>query len=331
MVRRADGPGGTGPAMVTPEPAVTCPIDTLLETATVFHEGWWREAVAEAPHRLAVVEKGGRLLGAMPYQVRRRFGVSLIGQPGLSHVLGPVIDLPPGKANTNLRHGIEVTTQLIEQLPRHLHCFFRLHCAISESLAFNLAGFDSGVDFTVRIAPAAKPQLWAAMKDKTRNVLRRAEETYDVRDLEADDFVAFYDRSLRERQAMNFYGTSQMLSAIRAATFRGRGRCRAAFDRAGQPVAAVFTVWDRRSEYYLLSARSAAATAGAVSLLIWHALQHAAANGREFDLDGIHIQEGRSSNLLLLTGFGGRIAPRITVKNVSALGRMAMSVRQLRR
>lgn len=302
-----------------------CPIEALLATGTVFHESWWREAVTEAPAGLAVVERGGRILGAMPYQTRRRHGLVSIGQPGLSHVLGPVVEAAGGGAGNAIRRNIEITGELARQLPSHTHCFFRLHDGISESLGFNLAGFDNGADFTIRIAPAEERLLWGAMRDKTRNVVRRATDLHEVRDIGADAFIDLYGRNLAARQTANAYDPGMLRRALRAAVLRQRGRCLAAHDRSGEPMAAVFTVWDARSEYYLLSTRTSSSSAGAVSLLIWHALREAASNGRTFDLDGIHVHGENSPNLLLLTGFGGTIASRITVRHLSRLAGLARS------
>ena len=317
MMTGADASSGDVPA---------CPVERLFAGGTIFHEGWWRDAVTEAPHGVAVVERGGRILGAMPYQIRRRHGLISLGQPSLSHVLGPVIGPADGGASNVIRRGIEVTGELIRQLPGHTHCFFRLHHGISDSLAFNFAGFDNAADFTVRIAPADETTLWKAMRDKTRNVVRRAIDHHEVREIGAGVFVDLYGRNLAARQAANAYDPEVLRHALQAAIERRRGRCLAAFDRSGEPMAAIFTVWDADSEYYLLSTRTASSSAGAVSLLIWRAICHAAENGRSFDFDGVHIHGDRSPNLLLLTGFGGGIATRITVRHLSQLGRLARGV-----
>jgi hypothetical protein len=54
---------------------------------------------------------------------------------------------------------------------------------------------------------------------------------------------------------------------------------------------------------------------GAISLLIWTAIQHAAALGLTFNTDGLNSK----NNLLLLTGFGGVLKPRYFVSKTTEM------------
>ena len=295
-----------------PAPGVTL-------TPTIFHEPWWLERACNGDYREVKLEIGGRLVGRLPYLQSKVAGQTMLTMPSLTHVLGPAISTQAGPGSRISRE-IGVTTKLIDQLPKAAHTSFRLHGGTSNTLAFEAAGFVCGTQFTIELAPAPYEQLWKQMRDKTRNSIRRALDLLDVVELTGTtDFLDFYENNLRIKNSTNHYQRSATESIIVESLSRGVGRILAAVDTAGRYQAAIFTVWDHRSEYYLLSTRVADSMNGATSVLIWNAIQHAAQRGLCFDMDGIHVLDERMPNLLLLSGFGGSIVPRYTVRRASAI------------
>jgi hypothetical protein len=114
----------------------------------------------------------------------------------------------------------------------------------------------------------------------------------------------FYDKNMHGKSSTNHYDRSVCYNLIAECLRRGAGRILMATDLAGVNQAAVFTVGDHRTAYYFMSTRTLDSMNGATSLLIWTAIQHAAARGLTFDMDMLHVRNKRLSNLLLLTGFG---------------------------
>ena len=314
-ISAAEGAGRPPPAVPTPG---------------VFHEPWWLAIASDGGVREARVDSGGAVVGRLPYVVTRRAGVlSVVGMPALNHVLGPAV--APQFTGTNFprtTRQIAIVRELLAQLPRAAHVSFRLHPDTETTLPFDAAGFLSRVYFSVDIAPAAAAALWAGMRDKTRNVIRRAEERLCVTAI--DDparFLDFYADTLRARRVRNQYDRAIAGRLLAECIRRDAGRILMATDPAGTPHAAVATVWDRRRAYYFMSARTAGSMNGAVSLLIWTALRHAAARNLIFDMDGIHVGRDQLPNLLLATGFGGTVRPRFSVRRSAALLRVAQGFR----
>jgi hypothetical protein len=284
----------------------------------------------------AVVTRGGRVVGRMPYLASKKMlGLTVLGMPRMAHVLGPAF--APEFAGESLSHStkqLSITRELIAQLPKAVHVSFRLHGGMTHTLAFAEAGFASAVDFTVEIAPDTPEALWRAMRDKTRNVIRRAQERLtisEVADLEM--FLDFYDKNLHGKSSTNHYDRTVCYNLIAECLRRGAGRILMATDPAGKNQAAVFTVWDHRTAYYFMSTRTLDSMNGATSLLIWTAIQHAAARRLTFDMDMLHVRNKRLSNLLLLTGFGGTLKPRYWVQRtpeIIQLGRNLARLMKLR-
>lgn len=300
-----------------PEPAAR---PALLHVPTIFHEPWWLSAASGGTYEEVTVSSGGLVVGRLPYVRRRIAGQTILTMPAMTHVLGPALspDISGSKVQ-RLSREISLTAALIEQLPRAAHIWFRLHGGTRSTLAFEAAGFSNAANFTVEIQPASGDALWQNVRSKTRNIIRRAGDYYSIITLdEASHFLDFYDSNLRQRSLRNHYNQACCKKVIAACLQHDAGRILAAVNPAGKLEAAVFTVWDHHTEYYFMSTRVPQSLSGASSLLTWTALQEAAAKGRVFDADMIHVVDGKLPNLTLLTGYGGDLRPRYHVRRSSA-------------
>lgn len=291
-----------------------------LLTQTIFHEPWWLEIACDGSYCESVVSSGGIVVGRLPYRKSRLYGsIIVLDMPLLAHVLGPVV--APQFAGDNFPRSLKefaIVQELIAQLPRASHISFRLHGDTTNTLAFEAAGFTTSSSFTVEVAAASSDALWRQMRDKTRNVIRRASECLAVSEMyDADRFLKFYQDNLSSKGLKNEYSDRITSQLIKECLRRNTGRILIAVDAAGNIQAAIFTVWDRVREYYFMASRRLDAVNGATPLLIWNALQHASSNALIFDMDGIHVVGRNVPNLLLLTGFGGSIVPRFQVQRSS--------------
>jgi hypothetical protein len=297
-------------------PKAAQPRPATLPVATIFHEPWWLSAASDGAYEEAVFTADNRIIGRLPYLRQRKIGwQTALVMPTMTHSLGPSLplDLPGGERSRSLRR-FTICSALIAQLPQAGHIWFALHRRETETLAFEAAGFSTGVRFTMEIPPDTPDNLWRAMRDKTRNVIRRSQESLTTQTINDPSlFFDFYEENLRKRGRRNHYDRRMRTNVMAACLEHGRGRIRFAVDATGAPQSAIFTAWDDEAEYYLMSTRAPDSGNGATSLLIWAALQEAASRGRIFDLDGIDSQ----TNHLLLTGFGGALRPRYLVSRTS--------------
>jgi hypothetical protein len=297
-----------------------------LPAATIFHEPWWLAAASDGAYEETIYTAGNKVIGRLPYLRQRKIGwQTALVMPAMTHVLGPSLslDVNASDQSRSLRR-FTICAALIEQLPPAGHIWFALNRHETDSLAFEAAGFSTAVDFTLDIAPNTPEALWRGMRDKTRNVIRRAQERLAVQPIDSPAlFLDFYEENLRKRALRNRFDRRIRGNLMAECLERGRGRILFALDAKGDPQAAIFTAWDHEAEYYLMSTRAPESGNGAISLLIWTALQKAAACGRIFDLDGIDSR----TNHMLLTGFGGTVRPRYLVSRTSTTFQVAQSVK----
>ncbi len=312
-------------------PAAVPSFDPLVPT--VFHQHWWLDAASNGQYDEVNVMSGDRVVGRFPYILRRidRFR-TVCQMPELTHFLGPAVDDGNGAACNRAVKRNEITRALLEQMPVSSGFWHKMHLGVSDMLAFQERAYRVTVEFTYEVAPAPEAVLWSNMRDKTRNVIRRASEKFRVSEItDPAEFIWVYKTNLARAGSRNIYTDATINRVCREARRRDQGRIWAARDATGAVIAAIFCIWDSRVAYYLMSTRSPDAGNGAVSLLIWHALLACTSRGVMFDFDGV----GKPTNAHFFNGFGGRIVPRYIASRYAlthtAMDRMGERIETLAR
>lgn len=262
---------------------------------------------------------GGHVQGWLPYGTFRERGMTACGTPPLTRVLHPVLSVEGRKNESLNRRTLAIVSDLVAQLPSAHLTQFVLGPDCPDALAWQMNGFRARLLHTL-VIDTRQPgfDAWGAMRDKTRNAIRRAAERLEAAPLPPLAFRSFYLENPGGAPPPDpgHSDPELILGLSEAAERHGQGRILGAFDRRGELHAAVFFVWDDRDYYYFLSKRRRDSTEpGAVSLLIWDGIQDAAARGLRFDLDGVTSRQ----RLQFLMGFGGAVAHRTVVEKGSLL------------
>jgi Acetyltransferase (GNAT) domain len=274
---------------------------------TIFHEDWWLDAATGGNFDIVEVSAGGRVVGRLPFSVSKRFGLKMIRMPAVTYFLGPAIDEGDGSPNTRFLKRLEITRELLGQLPRASWQYVKCHSGVTDVIAFQEAGFRTYVQFTHEIKPDRVDVLWQQMRNKTRNMIRKAQEHFSVHELsDPAEFVRLYHRNLQARKVDNGIDATLCQRIISASLERQRGRLLAVRDKQNQIVAANFCIWDQNSCFYLLSTRGDNSGNSAISLLLWEAIKESARRGLVFDFAGL----GDKGSVLFYSGFGASISAR---------------------
>lgn len=288
-------------------------IDPLIPT--VFHEPWWLEAATGGQVEEVTVESGGRTVGRLPFVRKKHLGLVSCVLPELTPFLGPAVDEGTGGTVSRTLRRHQVTRDLIEKLPPFSNYYQLLHRGIPDALPFLQHGFSVEPHFTFEVAPAPEAAIWRNMRDKARNVIRRAEEQTRLVELEPEAFLRFYEANLETRGRFhNYLFGPNALKVFDAVLSRGRGRLIGAQDASGADLAAIFYAWDDAVSTYMLATRTPASHNGVVSRLVWEAMRDSAARGLTFDFGGVGLQ---GNTVLFYTAFGGEVRPRYVVHRSS--------------
>jgi hypothetical protein len=169
------------------------------------------------------------------------------------------------------------------------------------------------------------PELWAGLRDKTRNVIRRARERLTVQCIEdVSQFTRFYKENLEDD--VPYFSLAASAAATAAACDHKQGKIVAATGADGVAHAMVVFLWDDHQVYYFHSSRRKNAHAGAVSLLLWTGIELAHSRGLWFDFDaGL----AKVSRYKFLVSFGGEIANRYEVTRSTRIYRVQHGIRRI--
>jgi hypothetical protein len=211
-------------------------------------------------------------------------------------------------------------SELIHKLPDVIGFRQRFDPQCDDLLAFQVTGFSIGVSYTYRFANCADTgAIWEGMRDKTRNAIRRSQDLLQVsRSLDVAEFVKFYEANLRRSGISIAPERERLQKILKAAVANEAGMSLLCRTASGEVAAAIFVVWDDQYCHYLLSARDERiACNGAVSLLLWEALQLAGQMNRGFDFDGF----GAHGAANFVRQFGAHLVPRWTLLRAPRLVR----------
>jgi hypothetical protein len=293
-------------------------------TPTIFHEEWWLDAATGSNYDVAEVRTDGRVVGRLPFSVTRRFGIRVIRMPALTYFLGPAIDDGEGGLNTRFLKRLKITRELIDQLPSTSFQYVKCQRGTGDVIAFQELGFRTHVQFTYEIEPTAVDTLWGHLRNKTRNMIRKAEEQFTVTQFtDPDSFVRLFGDNLSARNLQTEIDSTLCRKIISACVDRERGKILIARNDKNQIVAANFCVWDATSAYYLLSTRSQNSGNSVGSLLLWEAIKYSLCRGLVFDFAGL----GNKGSVLLYSGFGGSVSPRYVAVRSQRLARMLVELK----
>jgi len=293
---------------------------------TIYHNPWWLDAATDGKWQLITAGPTSGFIASMPMFIRRFLGQRYIGMPPLTRTLGPTFTRVSVDAKLSDRVRFRLLSELIDKVPDAIGFRQALDPQCDDLLAFQVNGFSIGVGYTFRFANCSDTgAIWQGMRDKTRNVIRRSQDFLQVsRSLDVAEFVEFYEANL-QRSGKSMAPERERLQKILKATVANEaGMSLLCHTAGGEVAAAIFVVWDDQYCHYLLSTRDERiACNGAVSLLLWDALQLAGQMNRGFDFDGFNTH----GTATFVRQFGARLVPRWTLLRAPRLVRALLMSR----
>jgi len=292
-------------------------------TPTIFHESWWLDISMYGRAEVVEYKSNGQVFGRLPFfkYRSRKNCMTYIAQPTLTPFLGPAIIDEGGKPANRFLRRLEITTELMRQLPPVSSVYIKCYRDITEGIAFQSEGFQTAVQFTSEILPQPGEVTRENMHRDTRSAIRAAREKHSVtHGNDPEKFMAFYNQNIENEGKQNYLDLGIIGKLVGAAIEHKRGRIYEARDHKADLVASLFCAWDQASMYYLLTTRTKDAHKGTTNLLVEEAVSDAARMGLIFDFGGVSSKgSAKTAN-----NFGATFVPRYIVTKDSA----AMSLYQ---
>lgn len=299
----------------------------------IFNQAWWLDATAGAENwDVAIVEKGGKVMAALPYMIKKHRGSTLLSQPSLTQFLGPWLRESNAKYAKALGQQKDLMESLIDQLPKFHQYAQNWHYSQQNWLPFFWRGFKQTTRYTYVLPELGNEDaLWQEVQANIRTDVRKASERFQVRirdDLDIADFLAL-NRLVFTRQGMPLpYSESFVERLDKACVEHGARKIFIAEDEQGRRHAGVYLIWDANSAYYLMGGSDPELrNSGATSLCMWEAIKFASTVTRRFDFEGSMLEPVER----FFRAFGAVQTPYFAVsKTPSRMIRAVQFIKELR-
>lgn len=260
----------------------------------VFQQDWWMDVVCEGKEwDVALAMDGSRVLAAMPYLIRHRFGMRYVLQPQLTQFSGPCFfaptDMSPSRCVDFEHRAADLLIDHFESLRLDWFCQ-RFAPSVTDWLPFYWRGYSQTTRYTYRIDDISDPQRvfdnFDRSKERQRRIRRIADE-YTVDTVDTDTFVQFHTDYWKSRGEKDLLPPELMRRVIDTSLARGQGLVLGLRDATGRLVVAWFAVYDGRCAHALLSAKAPGVKSADVSaLLVWRLIEALSSRTAAFDFEG---------------------------------------------
>jgi len=261
------------------------------EEIPLFSKAWWLDAVAgENGWDVAIVEKNGDIIAALPYVKKKKLAWTILTLPPLTQNSFLWVKYPPNqKYERRLSYEKEIMFQLIESLPR-CHLFnLNFHHSMTNWLPFFWRGFSQTTRYTYIIDNLSDlDHIYTEFHNTVRKNIRKAEKSVEV--VTDQDLEKFYhiNKLTFDRQGRKIPYPFELVQRLDEAC--GVRNCRKIYfakDDQERIHAAVYIVWDERTAYYLMGgADPKLRNSGAMTLLLWEAMKDVSRTVEKFDFEG---------------------------------------------
>src|SRR6266852_5216953 len=304
----------------------------------VYLQDWLTAIAARGGNtRKTVVTENGEPLGSLTISLdRNALGMKQAYNLPWARTCGPSI--PEG---INEERRADITRRLIRQLPTNVSFFLTLADEF-DFRSFLEEGFKPVSEANYVIPPVPFPALHASLSKMTKRHIKQAQRDLVVSTTTPDSFIEIYATDLARRRRKPYAPLDIARDILSEGQRQGQARIFTAKRRdTGEIDAAIACLWDNAKYYYWMTTRRLQASGqnkphqGAVKLLLWSAIQDAAARGLTFDFDGVPSGFSSKENGVtrLYAGMGGQRSIRYRVKRETglekSLGRLRTPIKLL--
>lgn len=235
----------------------------------LFMQPWWLDAAGRWEVALAV--RNDQVVGAMPYTPGRRFKITTIGMPALTHHLRIWMDKPGDiSAHKWLTREKQIIWLLIDDLPAYGYFSMVFEAnSFSNWLPFHWKGFRQEMRYTFVIDRMDEVTLDQHINRNLKRNIKEASTDLSIK-REVDE-KAFFEMcsNTYKRQQMDMPYTFELFSKLdEAITAHHAGLKLGAYDHEGRLTAVSYVLWDDNRAYYMLAGDDEAGRREGASILL---------------------------------------------------------------
>lgn len=290
-----------------------CKRETSLQ---VFIKDWYLDAVCDSPDdwRVILVKENGHIVAAFPFGYKKGKLFWYITNPQFVSRGGVYIDV----GNRTSCYKIEkffskIIREIIQNLPYYDAFEIVFDSRFTNWQEFYRNGFSQTTMYSY-VMDNLEGDISKQFASIRRSELRKAQQVYHVKkDLDVNHYMRFIETSYSKRNRSLAFSTSDFLKLANALLRNDAGEIRAAIDRDGNIAAVTFTLIDSMRYYHMFTSYDPDMSNGAVTLLIWDAMNDCNQQGKVFDFEGSMIPTVAKQNI----EFNPRLEPYFILRKYS--------------
>ncbi|MBR4431726.1 MAG: GNAT family N-acetyltransferase [Paludibacteraceae bacterium] len=258
------------------------------EYVPIMMTPWWLDAVCAGKQwDVLLVEEDGKIVGAMPYLLRKRAWFKYIIMPQQTQIGGIWVT---AEVTADRWRTAEVCRKIKEQLDTMgLSYYYQQYLPGSLCVeAMGALGFKIRERVTYRVDDLSDlDKVIGSFSKNKRRQLQKALSLHAERGMDPEEFYRFHSHCMQERKRKISYSREFLLVLERKARRLGQCEILSICNADGLPYAAAFLVWDQHNMYYLIPTYDPAfRESGAGSLLALEAMKLAREKHVHFDFEG---------------------------------------------
>lgn len=254
----------------------------------------WLNTIAAEQWDVALVMAGNEIQAFMPYFKKRKLKFDVITVPPLTPYLGPWLHYPEGqKEASRLSFEKKMMQGLINQMPKVDRFIQYFHPAITNWLPFYWNGFQQSTRYTYILDDLSDSEtMYENLQGNIRREINKARKSLKIE--EATEVSTLHDLKIKDfrskKQELNYTKEYFENIFLRLNNLK-QTKVWTAKESGNNPIASLMIVWDSESAYYLVGATDPEnKNTGAMSLLMWTAIQYASSVSNSFNFEGSMIE-----------------------------------------
>jgi hypothetical protein len=282
----------------------------------LFMQAWWMDAVCvKGSWEVFLYEENNEIVAAMPFHIRKKFGLRFIIQPQMTQYSGIWIHYPENIASYK-RYELEkrVCNYFIDRLKSFGYFYYKQNFPpqFTNWLPFYWRGFRQTTRYSFVLDDLSDTEsLILHFNDGKKQHIKKAERwlTTDC-SLTAETFYDLHLHCLKAQGQKITYSRNLLTRLYDAALARNQGMIVAVRDHQ-EVHAALLIVWDANNAYNLISAIDPRHRAsGGSSLIFREAIRTMSKRTHCFDFEGSMIKGVADS----FAQFGAKMTPYLSIQ-----------------
>ncbi len=259
----------------------------------LFHQPWWLDIITENNWDVAIsTENNGTIKAAMPYMIKRKFGLPVILQSGLTPFLGVLFFYPPDIAKRTSIYSFQNKhlSSIIENLPKNLiYHYSKFLPEFDNWLPFYNNGYEQSIRYTYIIDNIKDHD--EVYNNFTNTIKRQIKEAKDKVKITHEDNICLVFALVKEsveKQGLKFLYKREVLKVLEKKLSEiNQSKIFIARDENGNATSGLFLVWDKRKAYMLgLGTSQKYGNNNSTKLLIWESIKYVSQFVDKYDFEG---------------------------------------------